>query len=52
MKKTFLLILLATTSLVASAQLEVTSDGKVKIASNLDSTNYNLLVGNNSYAQW
>ena len=49
MKKAFLLILLATTSLVASAQLEVTSDGKVKIASNLNTSFSNLLVGNNYF---
>ena len=49
MKKTLLLITLAAISLVASAQLKVTSDGKVKIASNLNNTNFNLLVGNTSF---
>lgn len=48
MKKTLFLILLFATSLAASAQLKVTSDGKVKIASDLNNTNFNLLVGNSS----
>ena len=41
MKKTLLIILLVTSSLAASAQLKVTSDGKVKIASNSNATNAN-----------
>lgn len=49
MKKAFIIILLSATSLVASAQLQVTSDGKVKIASNSNATNANLQVGNNSF---
>lgn len=49
MKRTLFLITLAAISLVASAQLKVTSDGKVKIASNLNNTNFNLLVGNTSF---
>ena len=49
MKKTLFLILLFATSLAASAQLKVTSDGKVKIASDLNNTNFNLLVGNSSF---
>lgn len=49
MKKSIVLFLLATTSLVASAQFKVSSDGKVKIASNLNTTNSTLLVGNNTY---
>lgn len=49
MKKAFLLILLATTFSVASAQLKVTSDGKVKIASNSNTSFSNLLVGNNYF---
>ncbi len=49
MKKILLLILLATTSLFASAQLKVTSDGKVKIASTQSTSYTNLLVGNNQY---
>lgn len=43
MKKALLLILLATTSVIASAQLQVTSDGKVKIASN-QNTSYSKTV--------
>lgn len=46
MKKALLLILLATTSLIVSAQLQVSSDGKVKIASNLNTSYSNLLIGN------
>ena len=46
MKKALLLILLATTSVIASAQLQVTSDGKVKIASNQNTSYSNLMVGN------
>lgn len=49
MKKAFIIILLSATSLVASAQLQVTSDGKVKIASNSNAINANLQVGNNSF---
>lgn len=49
MKKAFILILLAATFSVASAQLKVTSDGKVKIASNLNTSFSNLLVGNNYF---
>ncbi len=49
MKRTLLLITLAATSLVASAQLKVTSDGKVKIASDLETSYANLLVGNHSF---
>ena len=49
MKKTFLFIILAATSLAASAQLIVTSDGKVKIASNATTTNTNLQVGTGFY---
>ena len=49
MKKAFLLILLATTFSIASAQLKVTSDGKVIIASNSNTTSCNLKVGNGSY---
>ena len=49
MKKAFILILLAATFSVASAQLKVTSDGKVKIASELNTSFSNLLVGNNSF---
>ena len=45
MKKTLLLILLAATSLGTSAQLKVTSDGKVKIATNQDTSYSNLQVG-------
>lgn len=50
MKKAFLLILFAVGSLTISAQLKVTSDGKVKIASSLNTSYANLLVGNYSYA--
>lgn len=50
MKKTILLILFATISLMASAQLHVASDGKVKIASNQNTSYSNLLVGNYTYA--
>lgn len=46
MKKTLLLVLLAATSLGSSAQLKVTSDGKVKIATNQNSSYSNLQVGN------
>ena len=46
MKKALFLILLATTSVIASAQLQVTSDGKVKIASNQNTSYSNLMVGN------
>lgn len=49
MKKAFLSILLATISLVASAQLKVTSDGNVKIASTQTSSYSTLLVGNNLF---
>ena len=49
MKKALLLILLATTSVIASAQLQVTSDGKVKIASNLNTSSSNLQVGNQTF---
>ena len=50
MKKAFLLILLAATFSVASAQLQVTSDGKVKIATNQNTSFSNLLVGSNYFA--
>lgn len=50
MKKTILLILFATISLMASAQLHVASNGKVKIASNQNTSYSNLLVGNYTYA--
>ena len=50
MKKTVLLILLATTCVVASAQLKVTSDGKVKIASSQTTSYANLLVGDNQFS--
>ena len=50
MKKAFLLILLAATFSVASAQLQVTSDGKVKIATNQNTSFSNLLVGSNCFA--
>lgn len=46
MKKTLLLVLLAATSLGTSAQLKVTSDGKVKIATNQNTSYSNLQVGN------
>ena len=49
MKKILLLILLATTSLFASAQLKVTSDGKVIISSNHSTSSSKLLVGNYEY---
>lgn len=49
MKKVIFLILLATTSLVASAQLKVDAGGKVVISSNNDTTYSKLLVGNNDY---
>ena len=49
MKKALLLILLATTSLLASAQLKVTSDGKVKISSTQTTSYANLLVGNSTW---
>lgn len=49
MKKALLLILLATTSLLASAQLKVNSDGKVNIASTQTTSNSSLLVGNNLF---
>ena len=49
MKKSLLLILLATTSLVASAQLKVNSNGKVSIASNQTTLYSTLLVGNSQY---
>lgn len=49
MKKTLLLILLATTSLLASAQLKVTSEGKVKISSTQTTSYANLLVGNSTW---
>lgn len=49
MKKTLLLILLATTSLFASAQLKVNSDGKVNIASTQTTSYSSLLVGNNLF---
>lgn len=49
MKKALLLILLATTSLLASAQLKVTSDGKVIISSNHSTSSSKLLVGNYEY---
>ena len=49
MKKALLLILLATTSLIVSAQLQVSSDGKVKIASNLNTSISNLQVGNQTF---
>ena len=52
MKKTLLLLFLATTSLVTSAQLQVTSDGKVRIASNQNAFNSKLLVGNPSYGSY
>lgn len=48
MKKALFLLLLAT-SLGTSAQLKVTSDGKVKIMSNQDTTYSTLLVGNNQF---
>ena len=49
MKKTLLLITLAAISLVASAQLKVTSDGKVKISSTQTTSYANLLVGNSTW---
>ena len=49
MKKALFLILLFTSSLAASAQLKVTSDGKVKIASNLTNSHSTLTVGNNQF---
>ena len=49
MKKALLLILLATTSLLASAQLKVTSEGKVKISSTQTTSYANLLVGNSTW---
>lgn len=49
MKKTLLLILLTTTSLFASAQLKVTSEGKVKISSTQTTSYANLLVGNSTW---
>ena len=49
MKKTLLLLIMAATSLAASAQLQVTSDGKVKIASYLNTSYSTLLVGNRQY---
>ena len=49
MKKALFLILLFTSSLAASAQLKVTSDGKVKIASNLTNSYSTLTVGNNQF---
>lgn len=49
MKKYLISLLFVGVSISVFAQLEVNSDGKVKIASNLNYTNYNLLVGNNSF---
>jgi len=49
MKKTLFLIIFVVASLVASAQLKVTSEGKVKIASDLETSYANLLVGNHSF---
>lgn len=48
MKKALFLLLFAT-SLGTSAQLKVTSDGKVKIMSNQDTTYSTLLVGNKQF---
>ena len=48
MKKTLFLILFVVVSLAASAQLKVTSDGKVIIASNATTTNSSLQVGGTS----
>ena len=49
MRKAFLLILLASTTLGVSAQLKVTSDGKVIIGSNLNTSYSNLQVGGSSF---
>jgi hypothetical protein len=49
MKKYLISLLFVGVSISVFAQLEVNSDGKVKIASNLNTSNYNLLVGNNSF---
>lgn len=49
MKKYLISLLLMGVSVSVFAQLEVNSDGKVKIASNLNYSNYNLLIGNNSF---
>lgn len=49
MKKALLLILLAATSIGTSAQLKVTSDGKVQIATNQDTSYSTLLVGDNQF---
>ena len=50
MKKNILIgLCLLGTALNASAQLEVSSDGKVKIASNVNTSYSTLLVGNNTF---
>ena len=49
MKKAFFLILLATISMVTSAQLKVDADGKVLISSNQNTSYSKLLVGNNDF---
>ena len=49
MKQYLISLLLMGVSISVFAQLEVNSYGKVKIASNLNYSNYNLLVGNNSF---
>ena len=50
MKKNILIgLCLLGTVLTASAQLEVSSDGKVKIASNVNTSYSTLLVGNNTF---
>jgi len=50
MKKTFLILgLMATNFITANAQLKVTSDGKVKVASDQTSSYSTLLVGNNQF---
>lgn len=49
MKKTLLLLISLVCSFTSHAQLEVTSEGKVKIASNVNTSYSNLLVGNSTF---